>query len=144
MAKSFLARIPKVALKTLPAEIIDKLQIIDEKSEQARFSGFDDGERSKVINIVTKPEKRKGYFGRANAGKGDADKYTLNSSINAFRGDGKISFNLIANNINETNFGAQGRGGRRRGNSGARGWPRRHLCWCGELQQHVFSRQNGS
>lgn len=119
--KEFFSTDPKVALKTLPAEIIDKLQIIDEKSEQARFSGFDDGERAKVINIVTKPEKRKGYFGRANAGKGDADKYTLNTSINAFRGDEKISFNLMANNINETNFGAQGRGGRRRGNSGAQG-----------------------
>src|SRR5690606_23103188 len=65
----------------------------------------------------TKPEKRKGYFGRANAGKGDEDKYTVNTSINAFRGDQKISFNLMANNINETNFGEQGRGGRRRGNS---------------------------
>lgn len=115
--KEFFSTDPKVALKTLPAEVIDKLQIIDEKSEQARFSGFDDGQRNKVINIVTKPDKRKGYFGRANAGKGDEDKYTVNTALNAFRGDERVAFNLMANNINETNFGEQGRGGRRRGNS---------------------------
>lgn len=115
--KEFFSSDPKVALKTLPADAIEKLQIIDEKSEQARFSGFDDGQRTKVINIVTKPEKRKGYMGRVNAGKGDEDKYTVNTAINAFRGNQRIAFNVMANNINETNFGEQGRGGRRRGNS---------------------------
>lgn len=115
--KEFFSTDPKVALKTLPADIIDKLQIIDEKSEQAKFSGFDDGKRSKVLNIVTKPDKKKGVFGKFNAGKGDADKFTINSGVNAFRGDEKISFNIMANNINETEFSEQGRGGFRRGNN---------------------------
>lgn len=115
--KEFFSTDPKVALKTLPADIIDKLQIIDEKSEQSRFSGFDDGKRSKVINIVTKPDKRKGYFGKANAGKGDADKFAVSTTVNSFSGDRKMSFNFLANNINETNFAEQGRGGMRRGNN---------------------------
>ena len=115
--KEFFSTDPKVALKTLPADIIDKLQIIDEKSEQARFSGFDDGKRTKVINIVTKPDKRKGYFGKVNAGKGDGDKFAFSSSLSSFNGDEKISVNLMANNINETNFAEQGRGGSRRGNN---------------------------
>ncbi|OYD45735.1 hypothetical protein CHU00_10330 [Sphingobacterium cellulitidis] len=115
--KEFFSTDPKVALKTLPADIIDKLQIIDEKSEQTKFSGFDDGKRSKIINIVTKPDKRKGVFGKFNAGKGDSDKFTINSGVNAFRGDEKISINLMANNINETEFSEQGRGGFRRGNN---------------------------
>jgi len=92
--KEFFSTDPKVALKTLPADIIDKLQIIDEKSEQSKFSGFDDGKRSKVINIVTKPDKKKGLFGKFNAGKGDEDKFSLNTGVNAFRGDEKVSINI--------------------------------------------------
>ncbi|MFZ4263203.1 outer membrane beta-barrel protein [Sphingobacterium sp. HJSM2_6] len=115
--KEFFSTDPKVALKNLPADMIDKLQIIDEKSEAARFSGFDDGKRNKVINIVTKPDKKRGHFGRMNAGKGDSDKFALSSVLNAFKGDRKLGLNLMANNINETNFGEQGRGGSRRGNS---------------------------
>ena len=62
--KEFFSSDPRIALKTLPADIIDKIQLIDEQSEQARFTGFDDGNRGKVINIVTKPDRRHGYFGR--------------------------------------------------------------------------------
>ncbi|MBL1410253.1 outer membrane beta-barrel protein [Sphingobacterium faecale] len=115
--KEFFSSDPRIALKNLPAEIIAKIQLIDEKSEQARFSGFDDGKRNKVINIVTKADKRHGYFGKASGGKGDGDKFGINSSINAFAGDKKYAINLMANNINETNFAEQGRGGGRRGNN---------------------------
>ena len=115
--KEFFSSDPRIALKNLPAEIIAKIQLIDEKSEQARFSGFDDGKRNKVINIVTKPDKRHGYFGKTNGGKGNGDKFGINTSINAFDGDKKYAINLMANNINETNFAEQGRGGGRRGNN---------------------------
>lgn len=115
--KEFFSTDPKIALKTLPADIIAKIQLIDEKSEQARFSGFDDGKRNKVINIVTKPDKKRGYFGKSSISKGDSDKFSINSSTNRFNGDKKIAFNLLANNINETNFAEQGRGGARRGNN---------------------------
>ena len=115
--KEFFSTDPRIALKTLPAEIIAKIQLIDEKSEQAKFSGFDDGQRSKIINIVTKPDKRKGTFGKASAGYGADNKFAVNSSLNRFDGDAKIAINLLANNVNETNFGEQGRGGRRRDNS---------------------------
>lgn len=115
--KEFFSSDPRIALKNLPAEIIAKIQLIDEKSEQSRFSGFDDGKRNKVINIVTKPDKRHGYFGKANAGKGNSNKFGVNTSVNAFDGDKKYAINLMANNINETNFAEQGRGGRRGGNN---------------------------
>ena len=59
--KEFFSSDPRIALKNLPAEIIAKIQLIDERSEQSRFSGFDDGKRNKIINIVTKPDKRKGH-----------------------------------------------------------------------------------
>ena len=115
--KEFFSSDPRIALKNLPAEIIAKIQLIDEKSEQSRFSGFDDGKRNKIINIVTKPDKRHGYFGKINGGKGDKDKFGINVSLNAFDGDKKYAINLMANNINETNFAEQGRGGSRRGNN---------------------------
>lgn len=115
--KEFFSTDPRIALKTLPAEIIDKIQLIDEKSEQARFSGFDDGERQKVINIVTKPNKKRGTFGKASSGYGDENKFALNTSVNRFDGDKKIAINLMANNVNETNFAEQGRGGSRQGNN---------------------------
>ncbi|HMR19362.1 MAG TPA: TonB-dependent receptor [Sphingobacterium sp.] len=115
--KEFFSTDPQITLKNLPAEIISKIQIIDEKSEQARFSGFDDGKRSKVINIVTKPDRRHGYFGRADAGLGAANKFGLNAKINKFDGDKKMAVNIMANNINETDFREQGRGGGRRGNN---------------------------
>ncbi len=115
--KEFFSTDPRIALKTLPAEIIDKIQLIDEKSEQARFSGFDDGERRKIINIVTKPDRKRGTFGKASSGYGDENKFALNTSINRFNGDEKIAVNLMANNVNETNFAEQGRGGSRRGNN---------------------------
>lgn len=115
--KEFFSTDPRIALKTLPAEIIDKIQIIDEKSEQAKFSGFDDGQRRKVINIVTKPDKRNGLFGKAAAGYGLDNKFQTNSSLNRFEQQKKIALNLMANNVNETNFAEQGRGGSRRGNN---------------------------
>lgn len=115
--KPFFSTDPRIALKTLPAEIIAKIQLIDEKSDQATFSGFDDGQRRKVINIVTKPDRKKGLFGKASAGLGDDNKFQFNSAMNRFNQDNKIAINLMANNINETNFMEQGRGGYRRGNS---------------------------
>lgn len=115
--KEFFSSDPKVALKSLPADIIAKIQLIDEKSEQSRFSGFDDGKRSKVINIVTKPDKKVGYFGKSAVSKGDGNKFSVNSSTNNFSGDRKLAINILANNINETNFAEQGRGGARRGNN---------------------------
>src|SRR5690606_15963148 len=115
--KEFFSTDPRIALKTLPAEIIDKIQLIDEKSEQARFSGFDDGERRKVINIVTKPDRKRGTFGKASSGYGDENKFALNTSMNRFNGDEKIAVNLMADNVNETNFAEQGRGGSGRGNN---------------------------
>lgn len=115
--KEFFSSDPRIALRTLPADIIDKVQIIDEKSERARFSGFDDGQRNKVINIVTKPDRRHGYFGRILAGKGDGSKFSGNAQINGFNGDKRYSLSVMGNNINETGFQEMGRGRSRRGNT---------------------------
>lgn len=116
--KEFFSSDPAVALKTLPADVIDKIQLIDEKSEQSKLTGFDDGNRRKIINIVTKPDRRHGYFGRMAGAIGNEDRYNTGGFLNAFDGDRRISGNILSNNINQGSFssnelvGASSRGGR--------------------------------
>lgn len=102
--KEFFSTDPRIALKTLPADIISKIQIIDEKSEQAQFTGFDDGQRRKVINIVTRPDRRQGYFGRAAGGYGANDRYNTGGNFNLFNGDRRLSIFAVSNNVNQSDF----------------------------------------
>jgi hypothetical protein len=105
--KKFFGDDPKMATKNLPADVIDKVQVYDAQSDQSAFSGFDDGNREKTINIVTKKDKRKGYFGKASAGAGDNERYAANLSFNRFNGNQQISFIGQANNTNQQNFSIQ-------------------------------------
>lgn len=114
-------------LKNLPAEIIDKIQVFDRLSDQAQFTGFDDGNSSKAINIVTKTGNRNGQFGRIYAGYGTDDKYAAGGNVSFFKGDRRISLVGLFNNINQQNFGNEdllgvtssgGSGGRSGGNRG--------------------------
>src|SRR5690606_31357165 len=131
--KEFFSTDPRIALKTLPADIISKIQIIDEKSEQAQFTGFDDGQRRKVINIVTRPDRRHGYFGRAAGGYGASERYNTGGNLNLFNGDKRFTVFAVSNNVNQSNFsmasiaggesdgGRNSRGGRNRGNPAGAG-----------------------
>lgn len=96
----------KAALQNLPAEVIQSIEIFDQLSEKSRLSGFDDGERIKTINIITKPESRKGQFGRVSAGYGTNDTYLIGASVNAFDNDRRITFTGLSNNINITDYTA--------------------------------------
>ncbi|NVJ85294.1 MAG: TonB-dependent receptor [Algoriphagus sp.] len=96
----------KTALQNIPAEVIQSIEIFDQLSEKARLSGFDDGERLKTINIITKPNRRKGQFGRTSAGYGTNDRYLVGASINDFDEDRRITFTGLSNNINVTDFSA--------------------------------------
>lgn len=123
--KPFFGDDAATALQNLPADIIAKVQVYDEKSDQAQFTGFDDGNTTKTINIVTKPDRREGAFGKLFAGYGDQDKYSAGGNVNYFNGDRRLSLIGMSNNVNLQNFSAQdlvgvsGGGGRRRG--GGRG-----------------------
>lgn len=117
-------------LKNLPAEIIDKIQVFDRLSDQAQFTGFDDGNSSKSINIVTKTGNRNGQFGRIYAGYGTDDRYAAGGNVSFFKGDRRLSFVGLFNNINQQNFGNEdllgvtssgGSGGRSGGNRGPQG-----------------------
>ncbi|MBN3583248.1 TonB-dependent receptor [Algoriphagus aestuarii] len=102
--KPFFGGDVQTALQNLPAEVIQGIEIFDQKSEKAQLSGFDDGERLKTINIITKPNRRKGQFGKISAGYGTDDRYLLGASINAFNEDQRITFTGLSNNINVQDF----------------------------------------
>lgn len=108
--KPFFGDDPNAALKNLPAEIIDRIQVFDRLSDQAQLTGFDDGQGEKTINIVTKPGRNTGQFGKITAGYGARDEqlkdnlYLLGGNINIFKGDTRVSIIALSNNVNQQNF----------------------------------------
>lgn len=120
-----------LALRNLPAEVIDKIQVFDRLNDQSQFTGFDDGNAEKTINIVTRPGMSTGQFGKVFAGYGTDERYAAGLSMNIFNGQQRISLIGLSNNINQQNFSTQdltglvgssggGRGGR--GGGGGGGW----------------------
>lgn len=102
--KPFFGTNVQAALQNLPAEVIQSIEIFDQKSEKAQLSGFDDGERLKTINIITKPNRRKGQFGKTTAGVGTDERYLVGASINAFDENRRLTFTGLANNVNMLNY----------------------------------------
>ncbi|MEO8584114.1 MAG: outer membrane beta-barrel protein [Flavitalea sp.] len=95
------------ALRNLPAEIVDKIQIFDRLSDQAQFTGYDDGSATKSINIVTKANMRNGQFGRVFSGYGTDGRYQAGGNTTLLKGNRKISFVGNFNNTNQQNFASQ-------------------------------------
>jgi len=122
--KDFFGNDPLLATKNLPAEMIDKIQVIDLMSDQSQFTGVDDGNREKIINITTKKDMKNGYFGNSsvgygtNAGEGTDNRYDANINVNKFNNDQQISVIGQFNNVNKQNFGSGGGGGNRGGGGG--------------------------
>ena len=123
-----------LALKNLPSDIVASIEVFDKKSDQAEFTGFDDGEEIKTISIVTKPEYREGLFGKVYGGYGLDNRYNAGGNVNWFDDTQRISVLGMSNNVNQQNFSQEDlagvmssqsskRGGRRggRGGGGGRG-----------------------
>ena len=102
--KEFFGNDPKLATKNLTADMIDQVEVYDDMSEQAKFSGIDDGSRSKAMNLKLKKDKKKGLFGRATTGAGTDDRYETGVSANYFKGATKFSVVARANNTNNIGF----------------------------------------
>ena len=82
--KRFFGDDPMLALRNLPAEVIDKIQVYDKMSDQSELTGFNDGQTTKTINIITRPDRRRGQFGRLVAAYGDEGRYQAVASTNIF------------------------------------------------------------
>ena len=123
--KEFFGEDVTTAIKSLPAQAVDRIEVYNKLSDAAEFSGMDDGEGYKALNIVTHANMRQGQFGKLYAGYGyDADtkteaknKYVIGGNANIFSGDSRVSVIGLFNNINQQNFsfedilGVSGSGG---------------------------------
>ena len=92
------------ALRNLPAEIIGKVQVFDRQNDQSQFTGFNDGNTTKTLNIVTKTGKTDGQFGKVYGGYGTNNHYTGGFNTNLFYGKRRITLIGMSNNINQQNF----------------------------------------
>ena len=122
--EEFFSNDPKIASKNLPSKMIDKIQVLDKKSDMAQMTGFDDGEEETIINLTVKPDMKKGLFGQLFGGYGNKDRYEGQGMINRFVGNDRYTIMGGANNTNNmgsTDLGASmipGMGGMRRGARG--------------------------
>ncbi|MBS1741467.1 MAG: outer membrane beta-barrel protein [Bacteroidetes bacterium] len=108
--KEFFGGDVRTATRELNADMVDKIQIIDDYGDQAAFTGIKEGDPSKTMNIQLKKDKNKGYFGNVTAGGGTDNRYVTSLSVNRFNNDQQISLigNLNNNNASPFNFGGLG------------------------------------
>lgn len=96
---------PGMAVKNLRADAVKEVQVFDKKSEQAEFTGIDDGKTQKTINLKLKEDKKRGYFGKidgANQPFTDADsRYNTNLMFSSFKGKRKLSAFLLNGNTGQ-------------------------------------------
>lgn len=120
--KEFFLDDPSLASKNIPAKIINKVKVVDKKSDQAEFTGIDDGEEEKVLDLSVKPGLMESWFGNLAAGGGHdlqtddhAARYQASGMLGRFTENSQISIILNGNNTNNRGFGDMGMGGGMRG-----------------------------
>jgi hypothetical protein len=102
--REFFGEDPTAALRNLPAEVIERIQVYDRLSDQAQFSGFNDGNTERTINIITRTGTENGQFGKVYGGYGPDTRYIAGGNMNIFDGDRRISIIGLSNNVNQQNF----------------------------------------
>lgn len=126
--EEFFSNDPKVASKNLPAKMVEKLQVLERRTDLSQMTGFDDGEEETVINLTVRPGMKEGLFGNAFAGYGSQDRYEGNVMLNYMKNKSQYTILGGLNNTNNAGFsdlatgmfgGMGGRGGR--GSSGGNG-----------------------
>lgn len=105
--KEFFGNDVRSALQNLPADLVESVEVFHKLSDEAELTGIDDGQGYTAINIVTKPDRRTGLFGRLYTSYGLPDKYIAGGNINHFGDKRRLSFTALANNISKYNFTAE-------------------------------------
>ncbi|MCL1868654.1 MAG: TonB-dependent receptor [Paludibacter sp.] len=113
--KKFFVGDPEMATKNIPADAIEKIQVLDQKSTMAQLTGFEDDDTERIINLTFKKNRKKGQFGNITAGAGaDVDdgefRYDINGFLNMINGDYQQTLTAGGNNVN-TSRSSRGRGG---------------------------------
>ncbi len=102
--KEFFTGDPKMATRNLAADAVDKIQIYDRKSDQAMFTGIDDGNDETAINIKTKKDRKQSTFGKLGSGFGTPGRFDGQGNVNRINNDEQYSIIATANNVNKQNF----------------------------------------
>lgn len=100
--EEFFGTDPGIATKNLRADIVKEVEVFDKKSDQAEFTGIDDGVKDKTINLKLKDDKKRGYFGKAEAAGGLKDKYSNSAMLNAFKARRKFAAYAMMSNTGQT------------------------------------------
>lgn len=102
--KEFFTGDPMMATKNLPADAVDKIQVYDRKSDQAMFTGIDDGSEETAINLKLKKDRNKSTFGKLSGGAGTPSVFDAQGNVNVINNDEQFSTIGGANNTNRQNF----------------------------------------
>lgn len=105
--EEFFGNDPTMATKNIQADAINKVQVYDKKSDQAVFSGIDDGVKTKTINLTMKDDKKKGYFGKLELAGGLQDTWNSTLMLNSFRAKRKFSVYGIMSSTGKTGLNWQ-------------------------------------
>ena len=105
--KEFFTGDPVMATKNLPADAVDKIQVYDRKSDQAMFTGIDDGSEETAINLKLKKDRNKSTFGKLNGGAGTPSVFDAQGNVNVINNDEQFSVIGGANNTNRQNFSSR-------------------------------------
>ncbi|MDR1516547.1 MAG: outer membrane beta-barrel protein [Dysgonamonadaceae bacterium] len=114
--KEFFGNDPKMATRNLTAEMVDKVQVVEKKSDLSVLTGVEDDDPETIINITIKKGMKRGWIGNVNGGGGaiinnemkEDARYTTNFNLNKFTDSDQITFIANANNINQRNSGDRG------------------------------------
>jgi len=117
--RPFMGSDPTAAMRNLPAEVVDRIQVYDRASDQSEFSGFDDGQAQKTMNFILRD--RKAQFGKVYGGGGDQGLYQAGGNYTRVRGTTRLTLLGLSNNINQRNFSPQDLFGALSGNGGGGG-----------------------
>ena len=109
--KEFFNDDPKMASKNLPSDMVEKVQVVDRKSDLARLTGVDDGEEETVINLTVKKDRQNGWFGNVSASYGTDRHYNGSFVINRFQNGNQFTLLGGLNNVNDMGFSDIGEAG---------------------------------
>ena len=149
--KEFFLDDPNLATKNIPAKIVEKVRVVERKSEQAQFTGIDDGDEETVLDLGIKAGMMQGWFGNVGGGlgspmQGASDlKYEGAAMIGRFTDKSQIS--IIANGNNTNNRGFSDVAGNMMGGMrGGGGWMGRGITtsWMGGVNANKNLKQENS
>lgn len=92
------------AIRNIPSDIIESIDVFSSRSDMAEMTGVDTGDGPMALNIVTRPDKRRGAFGKLFGGYGLRDKYIGGGNVNLFDNERRLTVVGLANNLSRQNF----------------------------------------